>query len=182
MQGPASAEDLPSLLRQAREYRSKQRLHPAFDLLLRALAEFGSGTEVLTEFARVGYASGDYQESVNMAGNALEHDPRSVPALLYLALSSAKLGKNEDALAAYSTLLSIDPSHTVAYTNRGNVYEDLGRPDEAFADFDEAIRRDPADYKARYNRANLLYQKKRYDEAFAEYDRSIAANPIYLLG
>ena len=44
-------------------------------------------------------------------------------------------GKNEEALTALNKAIELDPSLSIAYYNRGDVYKRLGQNDKAMADF-----------------------------------------------
>jgi tetratricopeptide (TPR) repeat protein len=44
-------------------------------------------------------------------------------------------GKNEEALTALNKAIELDPSLSIAYYNRGDVYKRLGQNDNALADF-----------------------------------------------
>ncbi len=44
-------------------------------------------------------------------------------------------GKNDEALAALNKAIELDPSLSIAYYNRGEVYKRLGQNDKAMADY-----------------------------------------------
>lgn len=62
---------------------------------------------------------------------------RSKAAVLF------KAGKYEEAVAAYSASLRLQPEQPVVWANRAAAQLKLGRPAEAEADCNEAIDRDP---------------------------------------
>jgi len=88
-----------------------------------------------------------------------------------------KLGRNEEALAAYDKALAIDPNDADAHNNRGVVLETLGRNEEALASFDKALAIDPKYAFAHYNRGNVLEKLGRDQEALAAYDKALAIDP-----
>ncbi|MFD0573211.1 tetratricopeptide repeat protein [Kitasatospora gansuensis] len=53
------------------------------------------------------------------------------------------LGRHEDAVADYTSVITVDPNYAEYYFDRGIVLRRTGRSVEALADFDEAIRLSP---------------------------------------
>ncbi|MDP2600163.1 MAG: tetratricopeptide repeat protein [Deltaproteobacteria bacterium] len=90
-----------------------------------------------------------------------------------------KLGRDEEALAAYDKAIAIDPNYAYAHNNRGNVLEKLGRDQEALASFDKALAIDLNEAFAHYNRGVVLCKLGRYEEALASFDKVIAIDPNY---
>ncbi|MFH0799581.1 MAG: tetratricopeptide repeat protein [Pseudomonadota bacterium] len=88
-----------------------------------------------------------------------------------------KLGRLDEALAAYDSALAINSNDAEVHLNRGNVLDDLGQLDEALAAYDRALAIDPKDASAHYNRGYVLDDLGRFKKALAAYDRAIAINP-----
>jgi len=83
----------------------------------------------------------------------------------------------DDAIAACTRLLSLNPSNVVAYVNRGLAYASKKAYDRAISEFDQAIRIDPK-YVMAYNNRGLTYRiKGDYDRALADYDHAIRLDP-----
>ena len=55
----------------------------------------------------------------------------------------SRMGRPEDALAAYSEAIEADPNQSEYHLERGNLLRRLGRLEDALADYDEAIRTSP---------------------------------------
>src|SRR3989338_4169712 len=85
-----------------------------------------------------------------------------------------KLGRNEEALAAYDKALAIDPKYAFAHYNRGNVLEKLGRDQEALAAYDKALAIDPNNASAHNNRGVVLGTLGRWTEAKAAFEVAYA--------
>jgi tetratricopeptide (TPR) repeat protein len=89
----------------------------------------------------------------------------------------------EDAVAAYSEAIALDPDTGIvaqAYVNRSRVLGDLGRFDEAIADATAAIALDPDTgivAQAYVNRSRVLGDLGRFDEAIADATAAIALDP-----
>jgi WD40 repeat protein len=54
-----------------------------------------------------------------------------------------KKGKMDEAIAAFTEAIRLDPTNAEAYARRGLAYDDLEKVDKAAADFDQAIRLNP---------------------------------------
>jgi tetratricopeptide (TPR) repeat protein len=55
----------------------------------------------------------------------------------------SRLGKAQDALAAYDKSVSFDRNYTTAYINQGDILSQMGRYTEAVAAYTKAIETDP---------------------------------------
>lgn len=93
----------------------------------------------------------------------------------------ARQGLFGGALAAFDTVLAIQPEHAVAWSNRGNALHLLDRYEEALASNDQALAIDPHHVDAWHNRALILADLERFEEALACYDRVLALQPDHLL-
>ena len=82
-----------------------------------------------------------------------------------------KLGKDQEALAIYDELLSIDPSDFKILTKKANLLEKLGKDQEALAIYDELLSIHPSRIVT-LNKKALLLQKTGNDEnALALYNK-----------
>ena len=66
------------------------------------------------------------------------------------------LGEIDKSLNDLTEAIRLDPSLSVAYGNRGNVYDRLERFEEALQDYDRAIELDPENALGHRNRAGTL--------------------------
>lgn len=83
----------------------------------------------------------------------------------------------EDAVAAYSKAISLDPEYAIAYNNRGTVYARLKQYDRAISDIDKAISLNPEYAMAYNNRGNAYDDLKQYNRAMADYGKAISIDP-----
>ncbi|MFH0799582.1 MAG: tetratricopeptide repeat protein [Pseudomonadota bacterium] len=90
-----------------------------------------------------------------------------------------KLGRLDEALAAYEGDLAINPKHAEAHLSRGYVLEKLGRPDEALAAYIQALAINPKYAEAHLNLGVVLEKLGLLDEALAAYDRAIVIDSEY---
>jgi len=89
-----------------------------------------------------------------------------------------RLGKNEEALAAFDRAIQIQPAFYQAWYAKGVTLRSLERYEEAIAAFDRAIRESQEKFAPAWRRrGGALYLVKRYEEALASFDRAIALDP-----
>ena len=88
-------------------------------------------------------------------------------------------GKLDEAIAAFSRAVQIDPKSSQAYNSRGLAKVMKGQIDEAMPDLDKAVALDPAVAKARFNRGFAYYRKGDLDKALADYSEAIRLDPKY---
>jgi len=90
------------------------------------------------------------------------------------------LGKLDEALADFTTLIAQDPHYSEYYFDRGNMYRRLKRNEEALEDYNAAIRYGPPYPEVYYNRAGLLSILGREDEALADYTYVLELEPDHI--
>jgi tetratricopeptide (TPR) repeat protein len=90
-------------------------------------------------------------------------------------------GQYQEALEAYTTALSLDPSNIEAWSNKGNTLYHLARYDEALDAVNRALLINP-DYPFALNNKGLVLQKlNRTQEALEAYDRALSVSPDFAL-
>jgi tetratricopeptide (TPR) repeat protein len=90
-----------------------------------------------------------------------------------------KAKRYQEAVAAYSQAIALDPSYVDAYVNRGIAYRNLQEYQKAIADYDRAIALNPNYARAYHNRGYAYVDLQEYQKAIADYNRTIALNPNY---
>jgi serine/threonine protein kinase len=85
--------------------------------------------------------------------------------------------RNDEAIAAYSQAIALDPDYAMAYNNRGTAYHNLQQYRQAIADYDRAIELNPGYTTAYNNRGSAYYSLGDYHKAIADFDRVIALTP-----
>lgn len=104
-------------------------------------------------------------------------DEQDNAALRQFALSEARNGQYETAIASFDILLDHNPLSAVDYNNRGLVYFQMGQPSRAIADYNRALSLNPNLDSAYNNRANYHAARGEVLEAILDYDLSIELNP-----
>ncbi|MBW4495277.1 MAG: tetratricopeptide repeat protein [Oscillatoria princeps RMCB-10] len=89
-----------------------------------------------------------------------------------------RLGKNEEALAAFDRAIQIQPAFYQAWYAKGLTLSFQSRYEKAIAAFDRAIRESQEKFAPAWRwRGGALQSLKRYEEALASYDKAIALDP-----
>jgi tetratricopeptide (TPR) repeat protein len=151
-------EDLNALL--------KHDMGPDFDIqtpkglgqrghLLRRIA---SEMPNAAELATLGLARQDLESAVRLGGAAPDAY-RDLGAVYEL------LGRNGDAVTAYSSALKLSPRDVPALLDRGWIYQKLARTDDARADFSAAIASDPTSAEAHAGLGYVAAFQGSYGEA-----------------
>src|SRR5207244_2078965 len=87
----------------------------------------------------------------------------------------------DGAISDFTDAIRNDPKSSVAYANRGDVWDDKGDQDRAIADLSEAIRINP-NYARAYNIRGVIYRnRKDFDRAIADYTNAVRSDPKFAL-
>lgn len=121
--------------------------------------------------------AGQLADAERLYRQILAADSGHADALHFLATTLHRLGRLDEALAAYDAAIRLKPDNAAAHTDRGVALHALGRPDAALASYDTAIALAPNSAIAYYNRGMVLFELMRLDEAVASYDQAIAFDP-----
>ena len=91
-------------------------------------------------------------------------------------------GQFDEAIAAYTRAIELDPESVTAYSNRGEAYYSTGEYEEAIADYTKAIERAPEFWLAYYHRGLAYESKGEYEKAASDYEKVIemAADPGFV--
>jgi tetratricopeptide (TPR) repeat protein len=116
-------------------------------------------TDPAEKSKRLQEAVSDYQKAIDIKQKAMEtkKDPEDSKKLAAyynnMADASARSGKTDDAVKAYTQAAQLNPEGAAAYYfNIGAVLTNAGKADDAIAAFDKCIAADP-------NKADAYYQK-----------------------
>lgn len=106
------------------------------------------------------------------------------PAAAWFSKGTAlkRLGRNQDASAAYERALALQPNYSLAWAEQCRVQSELGQQDAALAACNQALAvngnwgdRTPA--LAWYNRGVALTRLEKYAEAIAAYEQALSIHP-----
>jgi len=91
----------------------------------------------------------------------------------------SRMGRPEEALAAYSEAIDADPNQSEYHLERGSLLRRLGRPEEACADFEAAIRTSPPYPEPHYALADLLLELGDVETALARLSYALELDPAF---
>lgn len=122
-----------------------------------------------------------YNDVLKLCNKALEINSKSSYAHSMLGIAYWKLGKLEDALSQFTTVINMTSSSpdNLDYKNRGIVYFSLSRFDEAENDFSKAIELDPKDNEAYYYRGLAYTSLEKNTEGLNDLNKAIETDPKY---
>ncbi len=107
---------------------------------------------------------------------AAELAPESATAYYDLALALTASKKQDQAMTAYTKLLSIDPDFWQGRFNRGMLFMSQGKYKEAIRDFEETLIRNPQMADAQNEIGVALLKQKKYSEAWNAFYRAHEIN------
>lgn len=90
------------------------------------------------------------------------------------------LGRLEEALADYDSVIALDPNYPEYHFDRGNLLHRMGRDDEALASYEQALQLSPPFPEVHYNRAELLVELGELKQAIASFSYVLELDPDYL--
>jgi tetratricopeptide (TPR) repeat protein len=130
------------------------------------------------EFGQTALRGRDYPAAARRFNEAIERDPRNVPA--HLSLGDLRLleGRTADAIAAWERLLESSPERAyLAFPRLESAYASLGAPDRFPALCQKLIVANPQDWRARLALARHTAGQGRHDDALALLFDALVVNP-----
>ena len=86
----------------------------------------------------------------------------------------------DKAMIDFYQAILLDPNNTVAYIERGNVFNERKQYDRALTEYNQAIRLKTRFEHAYNGRGKSYYFKGQYNKAIADFDKAIRINPKYV--
>jgi membrane protease YdiL (CAAX protease family)/Tfp pilus assembly protein PilF len=108
---------------------------------------------------------------------AIPDAERSVAGLMSRGNEHLARKEYDEAIAAYTRALRLDPGHAPAYTKRGEALIEKQEYDKAVRDLDRAIELDPDLGDAYFNRGLARQRLGLRRQAIADYDEAIRIDP-----
>jgi tetratricopeptide (TPR) repeat protein len=108
---------------------------------------------------------------------ALRIKPEYAPAWYNFGVSTASLGRQEEAIGYYMEALRVEPEYAPALNGLGLARKQLGRLQEAAENFSEAVRIDPEYVDAWYNLGVVDASLGRVQEAIACFRATVRIKP-----
>jgi tetratricopeptide (TPR) repeat protein len=103
--------------------------------------------------------------------------PQDFWSNFYLGFASFRLGRFDEAVAAFRVCIALAPDSAECYVNRGLSHEGLGQNHQAIRDYSRALRLNPTLTEAALRRGVLYHQGGRNAEAAADLALALASAP-----
>lgn len=120
---------------------------------------------------------GRFEDVIQACHKMLEIEADHLLAMNGLASALAALGRYDEAVVQFASLLSLAPGSPEILCNYGHALFLMGRVEEARAALEEAVRIQPHYAQARYNLATLLEQSGLEADAMREYEMAATLKP-----
>lgn len=145
-----------------------------------ALRDYTSGIatglkdpSIFSSRANIYYSNDNFEAAAEDYAQALELTPGNEEKIvLYMCLGNAHRAQKNlpEAIAAYTTLLELNPTHSVALASRGNCHYDQEHYSQAEEDYSKAIELSPETAQFYFLRGNARYHLSRHTDAIADYE------------
>lgn len=122
------------------------------------------------------YGSARFEEAEALL-RELADEKRSAAAYSNLGLASMRLGKKNEAEAAFKRALEADQSHPEALNNYACLLAEAGKSKDALIMLEKAAEADPTYADARFNIGVLLEKKGDHEGAISAYEESLRLAP-----
>ena len=133
--------------------------------------------DALRLLAGVAMRAKHWGDAVVLLERALDKAPDYFRGWMDFGLAHHEMENTEEALAAYSRAMNLEPSKSQPYTAAGKVKAMVGEHREALKLFEQALQRDAADADAMAGMGHVLKTVGGQDEAIAAYRNCIRHNP-----
>ncbi|MFP4011675.1 MAG: tetratricopeptide repeat protein [Spirochaetaceae bacterium] len=143
---------------------------------------------ILLVLGNINYSLGNLERSVELYNEAVRLNPDYGIAYYKLGVCYYRMGKLDDALQAFSTVIELrSQSHAMASYFVGLIHFFMGNDDEAEQGFAAFREVSPESMIANYYLAQIKIKRKKYDEALALLGELAETTPhfaevYYLLG
>ena len=146
-------------------------------LMARSLSIQTTNLQFMQNYATVLCQLKQYETARAVCLKGLETDRSNVYLLYVLAGVLLKQNRLRDSLLKFDELLSHEPNHVAAITERSSVLLTLKQYDDARAGIEQAIAIDPYYAEAHLNRGILYVQLGHHKDAIASFDQALRLNP-----
>ncbi|MEX1040961.1 MAG: tetratricopeptide repeat protein [Pirellulaceae bacterium] len=108
---------------------------------------------------------------------AVQQNPKLWQAVHHRAVSHARLGRIDEAIADLDTTLQMNPKFNTGWYNRAELHYQQRDFKQALADYEAALKLDATDVDAVTGKAHTLYQLEKYREALTHYSQAVKIAP-----
>ncbi len=168
---------MPALLQQAMQRHQGGRLAEAANLYEDILRLDPAHPDALYLLGQVRLYQGIFQQAENLFVRAVASRPQAAPFHLHHGLALRRLGRTDDALAAFHRAQTLDPALADAHHQAGNVLKSIGRYAEAIDALREAARLAPDHAAIWLNLGVACLEGGARVDAIAAFRRALSLDP-----
>ncbi|MGO9436218.1 MAG: tetratricopeptide repeat protein [Terracidiphilus sp.] len=155
----------------------EHNLHLAKTWLDRATNDMKSEPQILREKERYLSFAGQYQESADVAQEAIKVLPRDRDVVVYLGYDLLHLEKYDDLLSLTTKYYDVLPKEPDIPLLQGYVHKHEGMSKQAQQDFTEVLNRDPTVVTAYVNRGYMLNDLHQPKPAAEDFEAALKREP-----
>ncbi|MGA8671676.1 MAG: tetratricopeptide repeat protein [Terracidiphilus sp.] len=155
----------------------EHNLSQAKTWLNRATSDMNNEPQLLREKERYLSFAGQYQESADVAQEAIKALPRDRDVVVYLGYDLLHLGKYEDLLNLTTKYHDVLPKEPDIPLLRGYVHKHEGMSEQARKDFTDVLDRDPTVVTAYVNRGYMLNDLHEPGPAAEDFEAALKREP-----
>jgi Flp pilus assembly protein TadD len=134
-------------------------------------------TDAKVRLAEVYFKLGKYQETIDIAGQALLKEPNNQSALQFRGSALGASGQTAAAAADFKRILELDPANLHGLFNLGVAYKEANQLNEAIESFSTLIVAKPDFPNAYYERGFCYGKMGLFTQANLDMEQSIAYQP-----
>lgn len=124
----------------------------------------GDTTEDYLQQARRALMNKDGGKTVELAGKAIESNPKDARGYLLRGSGYEVLRQHDKAIADFTQTIALNPKNSEAYDRRGSEQFILGHITESLDDFDKVLELQPRAAPGHWKRGISLYYARRYED------------------
>jgi tetratricopeptide (TPR) repeat protein len=173
----ASPDNVDALLGLARVYYMQNDLKKSGETLNLAIQKESGYGALWAERARVKSETGDLTGALADIAQAIKLDPDVATYRIDQGNYYITCAKKEEARAAFSEAIRLEPDNYIAYIYRAGLNDDLGHTDEAISDYAAVCRLYPQYYYANESLGVLLWGKGDYEGSGEAFKRALVYDP-----
>ena len=149
----------------------------ARELIERSLKATRKNTAYIENYLAVLFQIGDYERMAEISAIAIRENGRTEPFQYALAVALLKLGRPQDAITEFDSLLSKNPNHLAGNNEKASALAELKKYDEALSYVEKALKINPRYPDGLINKANILFEQGRFEAAVVAYQQALKINP-----
>ena len=141
-----------------------------------AAADLRTNEELISR-AKKAFASGNGDEAIALASQAIKTEPKNTRGYLLRARFYEDRSEPAKALTDYDQVLKLDPRIAEAWQNRGIVHFKLAHINESISDFDQFLKLAPAQAPYHWQRGISYYYAGRFEDGRKQFELHQTVNP-----